>query len=354
MNKTASAQHLILLRKISLYTFVLVLLWIVPTVFSAGAESKYLSVRELRESTPAEWKGTLIGGKKKFECTVDAPIVLPEVDRFPILRVTCQGELPGLEESGYYIENNDGRITRVKSIPDEAVEAVDIVDEISLHEESLDEETIQYAERKARSILQKIWNLNGTELERLGVYISRDQGSSFDYSSVSFCPVYNGIPYLTCPYSGYVIKNLASQPGNTVYAFWREDIDYDGASFCIPRVTGEYLPDVPLVPFEKIQNALREYIEKGYILRIHEIRLGYVCLNDPECPGENFYLTPAWIVCGVTNTEPNLPFYPEDYHMDSRYDSAFVFDAQTGKLFDPKARHKEEYDARILTWEDVR
>ena len=109
MNKTASAQHLILLRKISLYTFVLVLLWIVPTVFSAGAESKYLSVRELRESTPAEWKETLIGGKKKFECTVDAPIVLPEVDRFPILRVACQGELPGLEESGYYIENNDGR-----------------------------------------------------------------------------------------------------------------------------------------------------------------------------------------------------------------------------------------------------
>ena len=354
MNKTASAQHLILLRKISLYTFVLVLLWIVPTVFSAGAESKYLSVRELRESTPAEWKETLIGGKKKFECTVDAPIVLPEVDRFPILRVACQGELPGLEESGYYIENNDGRLTRVKSMPDEAVEAVDITDEISLHEEFLDEETIQYAEGKARSIIRKIRDLNGTELERLGVYISRDKGSSFDYCSVSFCPVFNGIPYLTCPHSGHVIKNLASRPGNTVYAFWREDIDYDGASFCIPRVTGEYLPDVPLVPFEKIQNALREYIEKGYILRIHEVRLGYICLNDPECPGENFYLTPAWIVCGVTNTEPNLPFYPEDYHMDSRYDSAFVFDAQTGELFDPKARHKEEYDARILTWEDVR
>ena len=354
MNKTASAQHLILLRKISLYTFVLVLLWIVPTVFSAGAESKYLSVRELRESTPAEWKETLIGGKKKFECTVDAPIVLPEVDRFPILRVACQGELPGLEESGYYIENNDGRITRVKSIPDEAVEAVDIMDEISLHEESLDEETIQYAERKARSILQKIWNLNGTELERLGVYISRDQGSSFDYSSVSFCPVYNGIPYLTCPHSGYDIKKLATRPMNSVYAFWRDDIEYDGASFCIPRVTGEYVSDVPLVPFEKIQKTLRQYTEKGYIHSIHEIRLGYICLNDPEHPGENFYLTPGWVVCGDTNTEPNIPFYPQEYHFDLRYNSNFVIDAQTGELFDLNAQRKEIYDAHILTWDNVK
>lgn len=353
MNKTCSAQCLILPRKIRLYAFVFVLLWIVSMLFSAGAESRYYSIQELRENTPAEWKETIIGGKKKFECTVDAPIVLPETDRFPILRVAYQGEIPGLEKSGYYIADNDERIAMVKSIPDEALDNVDFSDEISLHEESLDEETIQSAEEKARNIIQKIWDLNGTELERLGVYISRDRGSAYYYSLVSFCPVYNGIPYLTCPHSGYVIKKLATRPMNSVYAFWRDDIEYDGASFCIPRVTGEYVSDVPLVPFEKIQKTLRQYTEKGYIHSIHEIRLGYICLNDPEHPGENFYLTPGWVVCGVTNTEPNIPFYPQEYHFDLRYNSNFVIDAQTGELFDLNAQRKEIYDAHILTWNDV-
>ena len=333
----------------------IILVTLLLTVFSAQAGSKYLSIQELRETTPGKWKETIIGGKKKLECVIDAPIVVPDVDRFPILQITNQGWIPDLENNGYYIEDDySERWAQVKTVPDKALKDVNFTEEINLHEESLDEETIVQAEEKARSIIQKIWNLNGTELERLGVYICKDSGSAFHDTTVNFCPTYNGIAYLNCPHSGYVIKNLATRPHNSVYAFWRGDIEYEGASFCIPRVTGEYVSDVPLVPFEKIEKALRQYIEKGYILSIHEIRLGYICLNDPERPGESFYLTPGWVVCGDTNTEPNLPFYPQDYHLDSRYDSSFVFDAQTGELFDLNAQRKEIYDAHILTWDNVK
>ena len=332
----------------------IILVTLLLTVFSAQAGSKYVGIQELRENTPAKWKETIIGGKKKMECVIDAPIVVPNVDRFPVLQVVNQGWIPDLENKGYYIEDDYSEWDAlVKTVPDKALKDVKFTEEINLHEESLDEETIAQAEEKARNIIRKIWDLNGTELECHGVCICRDTGSSFYDTTVDFYPIYNGIAYLNCPHSGYVIKNMVRRPFNSVYAFWRDDIEYEGASFCIPRVTGEYVSDVPLVPFEKIQKTLRQYTEKGYIHSIHEIRLGYICLNDPEHPGENFYLTPGWVVCGVTNSEPNIPFYPQEYHFDLRYNSNFVIDAQTGELFDLNAQRKEIYDAHILTWNDV-
>ena len=324
--------------------------------FPARAGSKYLSIQELRENTPSEWKETIIGGKKKLECTIDAPIVFPDVDRFPVLRVAYQGKLRDLEEKGYYIEDNNGRETFVKTMPDEESEKLSepLNNGIYLYDGDFTEEEILSADKKAREILREIWDMEGTELERLGMQATIDQGTGFCSVTVDYCPVYGGIAYLYCPDSMFRIKGHVTPPYNSVYAFWQASINFKGAFILMPRLLGEYLPDVPLLPFEEIRDIIRERVEKGYIQSISEIRLGYVCLGNPDHPGEDYYLTPAWIVCGVANHEPNLPFYPQNCTPEQRYSSpAIAIDAQSGLIFDYNSRKKDHFDAHILTWEDV-
>lgn len=353
MNKTASVQLLIRFRKIRLYTFVLVLLLIVPTVLPAVAGSIYLSIQELRESTPVKWTENLHGGKK-IECTVDADIVIPEVDRFPILTVIPQGKIPELEETGYYIDDNDEYEYMVKTMSDKKWEKLmgDLGDLSSSYEDEMTEEQIRDADKKARELFSKVWDLNGTDLEKLGIMRTTDTTSKYRSVTVFYCPVYNGIAYLQCPGSIYVIKGVARRPYNSIYAFWQENIEYEGSCSCIPRVTGEYLPDVPLLSFEDIQEAIRGHIEAGYVQQIDELRLGYICLNDPDRPGENFYLTPAWIGCGDINPWPNIPFYPDNDPI-SRYEAPLAVNAQTGEIIHVDSQKKEIFDAHILTWDDV-
>ncbi len=357
MNKTRLAQCLILPRKIRLYAFLFVLLWIVSMLFSAGAESRYYSIQELRENTPAEWKETIIGGKKKLECTIDAPIVFPDVDRFPILRVAYQGKLTGLEEKGYHIEDNDGRMTFVKNMTDKESDKLSepLNNGIYLYDTDFDKDEILSADQKGREILREIWDMEGTELERLGMQSTIDKGTGFCTVTVDYCPVYGGIAYLYCPDSMFRIKGHVTPPYNSVYAFWQASINFKGAFILMPRLLGEYLPDVPLLPFEEIRDIIRERVEKGYIQSISEIRLGYVCLGNPDHPGEDYYLTPAWIVCGVANHEPNLPFYPQNCTPEQRYSSpAIAIDAQSGLIFDYNSRKKDHFDSHILTWDDVK
>ena len=181
------------------------------------------------------------------------------------------------------------------------------------YEDSLDEETILQAEEKARGILHNVWDIDSLNIERIGAVEFYNADSTFRDFSVYFCPVYHNIPYLMCPYAFYDVKGYSPMPQNLIHAFWRENIEFEGAGISIPRVIGEHVQDVPLLPFSKIQESIRQRIQEGYIQSICEIRLGYICCNNPEHPGEEFYLTPAWVVCGVMNSLPNLPFYPQEY-----------------------------------------
>ena len=321
----------------------------------AQADNTYISIQELREKTPSTWTETLKGGKKNFDCTVDAPIAVPEAERFPILIITYQGKIQGLEETGYCIEENTEHALFVKNRPDEKAGDSGHFDFYSTNEDALDEETIKLAEEKARKILSKVWNLNGTVLEKIGTYVKQDAYSSFKLVEVDFCPTYNGIAYLERPGSFSIIKNRTEPPNNLIYAFWREDEEYEGAYIEIPRLIGECIEDVPLLPFDNIQGVIRQRIQEGYIQSICEIRLGYISANSPDHPGEEFFLTPAWVVCGVMNSYPNIPFYPENFSPEQRYiASELVINAQTGELIDFTSHSKETFDAHILTWDDVR
>lgn len=343
------------MMKIKTGTGFIILMVLLLTIYSATAGSKYINIQEMRESIPSSWTENLKGGKKNFDCIVDAPIVVPEADHFPILQITYQGEIQGLEKTGYFIDDNTEQYLLVKSRPDEAASDSVHYEIYSTYEDDLDEKTVGLAEEKARNILGKVWDMNGTPLEKLGVCVRQDALSAYCETTVVFCPVYNGIAYLERPGSFSVIKNCADQPGNLIYAFWREDEEYEGAHIEIPRLIGEYAEDVPLLPFDTIQEIIRQRIREGYVQSICEIRLGYISANSSDHPGEDFYLTPAWVVCGVMNSYPHIPFRPENYSPEQRYiASELVINAQTGDVIDFTSHSKETFDAHILTWEDVK
>ena len=333
---------------------ILAFVLMLSAAFSAQADSSYISIQELREKTPSTWTETLKGGKKEFDCTIDAAVVVPEVENFPVLLVDYQGIIPGLEETGYSIEKNTEQETVVEKEPDDATEYTGSSKISAFYEDSMTVETIESIEEKAEVLLQKIWDMNGTSLEKLGITVYRTEDEAYQATSVEYCPVYNGIAYLKCPQSLVGVKNYVERPFNYVDAFWQED-GYEAAIFHIPSLIGEYLPDVPLLPFEDIQEVIRQRIHEGYVQSVDEIRLGYMCCNNPEQPGENFYLTPAWVVCGVMNSDPNLPFYPDDYTPAQRYiSSKITINAQTGEIIDINSHSKETFDAHILTWDDVK
>lgn len=326
---------------------------------TAFAMDDYLSIDELKEKIPPTWNEIILA-QNDIECTIDAVISVPEVETFPVIKVIEQG-INSINLQGFVVENSTN-LFFFKNLQDKDLPSVPKSTQITtLYEDLLDEEYLNEAVEKARDMIRIVWGYKDEiAFEKLGIFIvecvdSITQLPIFQETVVNFCPEYNGIAYLNRLHPFNTIKDYNYQPSNLVYTFWRDDIDYWGVFIAAPHVIGEYEDDVPLLPFARIQDTIREHVQKGYIQSINEIRLGYICLNDPEHPGEEFYLTPGWVVCGVMNSQPNLPFHPENYSQEQRYTaSLLVINAQTGEWYDVNSRDIKTFDANILTWEDVR
>ena len=345
--------------------FLAILFLCITLPHMANAENVYFSIEKLRETTLTHWSET-IQAQKDIECTIDAVISVPEVETFPVLKVTYQG-INNVNLDGW-IEENTERTFFFKTMSDKELGSViDLTGKTThleyYYEDSLDEEFVAQAEAKARELIHRMWgfDFDEPELEKLGVLTSEKYTNSSPQALVGsntvvfFCPVYNGIAYLAHPSSLYIIKGYKTPPYNMVYAVWRDEVDYWGEMILVPRIIGKYENDVPLLSFVKIQDTIRQHILEGYVQRIGEIRLGYILTGDPKHPGKEFYLTPGWVVCGVMNSQPNLPFHPENYKQEQRYTaSLLVINAQTGEWYDVNSRDVKTFDANILTWEDVR
>ena len=158
----------------------IILIIMLLTMSSTTADSKYINIQELSKSIPAKWTENLHGGKS-IECTVDADIVVPGADRFPILTVTSQGKIPKLEETGYYIEDNNDYEYMVKTMSDDKWQKLmgKLGDLSDSYEDEMTEEQIRDADKKARELFSKVWDLNGTDLEKLGTIKTTDKASKY-------------------------------------------------------------------------------------------------------------------------------------------------------------------------------
>ena len=100
-------------KPLRIVTFCMSLLVAVSAATHALCESDYVTIAELRESLPERWVGEYVvqnGAYKQLEkgdtVSVDVPIVVPEVDAVPVVRITWEPPIEGLDES-FYISKNE-------------------------------------------------------------------------------------------------------------------------------------------------------------------------------------------------------------------------------------------------------
>ena len=84
-------------KPLRIVTFCMSLLVAVSAATHALCESDYVTIAELRESLPERWVGEYVvqnGAYKQLEkgdtVSVDVPIVVPEVDAVPVVRITWE------------------------------------------------------------------------------------------------------------------------------------------------------------------------------------------------------------------------------------------------------------------------
>ena len=84
-------------KPLRIVTFCMFLLVTFSAATHALCESGYVSIKELRESLPERWVGEYVvqnGAYKQLEkgdtVSVDVPIVVPEVDTVPVVRITWE------------------------------------------------------------------------------------------------------------------------------------------------------------------------------------------------------------------------------------------------------------------------
>lgn len=81
------------------------LVLLICSCFSAFAESKYVSITDIRSTIPERWTGEYTT-KKGETVSIDTPIVVPEVDAVPVVRITWGGPVEQYSESLQGVDNS--------------------------------------------------------------------------------------------------------------------------------------------------------------------------------------------------------------------------------------------------------
>lgn len=353
------------------FSMMLILAIALPGTFALG-EKNYVSIREIRETLPERWTGEYIVEKGAYKqlkkgdtISVDVPIVVPEVDAVPVVRITWEPpvdveeldeslEISGNEFGAKVIGRNfgkedfplplwDGNITFDPSVPWEDAPAI------------------------AMEELKK-WFPFMRDKE-LTPYFQRSYGDSETngFQCVYFYTTYHGIPHLirhgfrldakgeynrdsgkpSAPSSAIGMR--IKRPG----VFW--------ANIYTSKEVGVDVEDIPLLPFEEILKVLEQQVVAGHAYMLNEVRFGYMTFLDPNKKYEEFVLLPVWAAKGRTRSDTSIPFeLRTDQAIVDRggYDSfdVIVVNAQTGQTYDfahdirPDRRHVPH----IITWDEVK
>ncbi|MEG1013216.1 MAG: hypothetical protein RSI33_03120 [Clostridia bacterium] len=354
--------------------FYMILLTVVFSATFAMCENDYVSIKEIRENLPERWTGeyTIQNGahkqlKKGDTLSVDVPIVVPEVDTVPVVRITWEPPVEGLDESFEINRNRWDSKTIGHNFPMDEM-GFSVMDENITFDPDLPWED---APAIAVEEFNKYFHfMKGKEFT---CYFQRSYGDSEDngFQCLYFYTTYHGVPHLLggdyflhavkseyVPNSGEK-KDLPGVPQSKVAMrikrpgqFW--------ANVDTAKEIGMDVEDIPLLPFDQILRVFEQQIVAGYAYSINEVRFGYMCFIDPEKKGEEFVLLPVWAAKGRTRNDLTLPFdLKNDQVVKDR--SAYgcdsiVVNAQTGKTYDfaGDKRSDRRFVPDIITWDDVK
>ena len=354
-------------KPLRIVTFCMSLLVAVSAATHALCESGYVSIKELRESLPERWVGEYVvqnGAYKQLEkgdtVSVDVPIVVPEVDAVPVVRITWEPPIEGLDESFYISKNEWYSKTIGRNFP---------MDEMGfpvMEEKTTFDPELPWEDAPAIAIEEFSKYFPMMRDKELTCYFHYSYGESEDngFQCLYFYTTYHGIPHLLSNRSFlHVIESeigpndLIDPPGNVAMRIKRPGQFW--VNIDTSKEIGVEIEDIPLLPFEEILKAFERQVEAGHAYSLNEVRFGYMTFIDPEKKGEEFVLLPVWAAKGRTRGDLTIPF---DLKTDqvvkdrSAYGcNSIVINAQTGEVYDLTGDRRENrrYVPDILTWDEV-
>lgn len=324
----------------------------------------YLTIKGLRETAPAVWQGTY-EAEKIGTVLVDVPITLPEVDTFPIVRVTAPEvwrfsdavDTTKAEGNAFFAGMGYNSFPGGETTWHESGSGISAVF-------PTDEDALEMMLRLFFATSPDVADLS---LEPSGLcfyqYGTQDDGEWWG----NFYQAFHEIPYLRTldylnPPTAQFRQKWPMVLGNLHVFLYQEDIYWLNGSFY--QEMGVEVEDVPLLPWATIQTAVEQMIKQGYIKGIDEVRLGYTAMIDLEHPRE-YLLVPCWFVRGDLRYALYDRFYkPEEKEgvvQHTAYEhfsngAALLFPAQTGEFIDylgDKRPDEIRYTLPILRWEDI-
>ena len=354
-------------KPLRIVTFCMSLLVAVSAATHALCESDYVTIAELRESLPERWVGEYIvqnGAYKQLEkgdtVSVDVPIVVPEVDAVPVVRITWEPPIEGLDESFYISKNEWYSKTIGRNFP---------MDEMGfpvMEEKTTFDPELPWEDAPAIAIEEFRKYFPMMRDKELTCYFHYSYGESEDngFQCLYFYTTYHGIPHLLSNRSFlHVIESeigpndLIDPPGNVAMRIKRPGQFW--VNIDTSKEIGVEIEDIPLLPFEEILKAFERQVEAGHAYSLNEVRFGYMTFIDPEKKGEEFVLLPVWAAKGRTRGDLTIPFDLKNDQVvkdRSAYGcNSIVINAQTGEVYDLTGDRRENrrYVPDILTWDEV-
>jgi len=354
-------------KPLRIVTFCMSLLVAVSAATHALCESDYVTIVELRESLPERWVGEYVvqnGAYKQLEkgdtVSVDVPIVVPEVDAVPVVRITWEPPIEGLDESFYISKNEWYSKTIGRNFP---------MDEMGfpvMEEKTTFDPELPWEDAPAIAIEEFRKYFPMMRDKELTCYFHYSYGESEDngFQCLYFYTTYHGIPHLLSNRSFlHVIESeigpndLIDPPGNVAMRIKRPGQFW--VNIDTSKEIGVEIEDIPLLPFEEILKVFERQVEAGHAYSLNEVRFGYMTFIDPEKKGEEFVLLPVWAAKGRTRGDLTIPFDLKNDQVvkdRSAYGcNSIVINAQTGEVYDLTGDRRENrrYVPDILTWDEV-
>ena len=352
------------------------------------AETQYYNVSELREQTPAYWTESYQTKWRTIE--IDAPIEMPQVEAFPILKISTNVATVAQDKLAAYrhIVYNDAdwfEAYTAKALTKEFEETPSqrrkIAAEFAQGEipnVQPEDVTISYDEALAfcYAEINRFWGLDASQVALKsttaydGVYAVRRQngqkiwGKRVDnrtgFWSFYFERLYHGIPVEPCDngntYDDYFSIRGASTPRISI-CVWSKDIYYIDANIHAEIET--VYADVPLKSFADAKAAIEQEILAGHLRSIGKVKLCYIPYTDPSDKSV-FWLLPTWYVEGIYTGSAKkdlLPVYDDETGLLVGYEGGVndnmvvAYDANHGRLIDRKdTGNKRRNVSEIITW----
>lgn len=331
------------------------------------ASQSFVSIQELRDSTPQRLQATYQGRKEVTE--IDAPILIPQKDQLPVLNVQyiIWRDNPRFPDG---IENGSDGLRHIGFergyqawLPTTDILAGYFRSNPIWHEENADNNpyTQDEARRLFTNLMSEVLGLTEGRDYTLGDVIPHSRyylynikteetldpltqegeysipvmsvsqvlhGSMLNNNMevISFQRHENYAPHIPAPYAGAYIVN------QDCYSFYCNDFVTE--TECLAE-------DIPLLGWDDILATINECVTTGRISSIDKIELCELALlNTPDLSEDTFRAMPCWKIIGTM------------YGPDGNKTQVSYINAQTGEYIDPFNSAKTRGCANeLITWD---